>query len=106
MTWQSDIPVGAMMMSKTKMPKLRIAATCQIMLALAGDTAAHAQAQGPCQQIGAACREAGFVQGGARTGEGIVVAGRSTVGFVGVNCWGRIDSLPSVCLLHLLAAEV
>jgi hypothetical protein len=63
------------MMSKTKMPKsrMRIAATCQIMLALAGDTAAHAQAQGPCQQIGAACREAGFVQGGARTGEGIVV---------------------------------
>jgi hypothetical protein len=63
------------MMSKTQKPKsrMRIAAICQIMLALAGATAAHSQAQGPCQQIAAACREASFVQGGARTGEGIVV---------------------------------
>lgn len=57
------------------MPKTvtRIAVLCQIMLALGGATAAHAQAQGPCQQIAAACRQAGFVQGGARTGEGIGV---------------------------------
>ena len=62
-------------MSKTQMPKsrMRIAAIGQIMLALAGATAAHAQAQGPCQEIAAACRGAGFVPGGARTGEGIVV---------------------------------
>jgi N-acetylglucosamine-6-sulfatase len=62
-------------MRKTRMPKspIRIAAVCQIMLALGGATAAHAQAPGPCQQIAAACRQAGFVQGGARTGEGIAV---------------------------------
>src|SRR5258708_9807063 len=57
-------------MSKTPM---RIAAICQIIMALAGATAAHAQAAGPCREIMAACREAGFTQGGARTGDGIVV---------------------------------
>jgi len=29
--------------------------------------------QGPCQQIMAACRQAGFVQGGAKTGAGLQV---------------------------------
>src|SRR5215467_8884524 len=29
--------------------------------------------QGPCQQIMAACRQAGFVQGGAKTGVGLAV---------------------------------
>ena len=29
--------------------------------------------QGPCQQIMAVCRQAGFVQGGAKTGVGLVV---------------------------------
>jgi N-acetylglucosamine-6-sulfatase len=57
-------------MSKTPM---QIAAICQITMALAGATAAHAQAAGPCREIVAACREAGFTQGGARTGDGIVV---------------------------------
>jgi N-acetylglucosamine-6-sulfatase len=57
-------------MSKTRM---RIAAICQIIMALAGATAAHAQAAGPCREIVAACREAGFIQGGARTGDGIQV---------------------------------
>src|SRR6266481_4162526 len=62
-------------MFKTRMSKtrMRIAAICQIMLALAGATAAHAQAAGPCREIVAACREAGFTQGGARTGDGIVI---------------------------------
>jgi arylsulfatase A-like enzyme len=57
-------------MSNTQM---RIAAICQITMALAGATAAHAQAAGPCREIVAACREAGFTQGGARTGDGIQV---------------------------------
>src|SRR5258708_4405803 len=61
---------GATTMSKTPM---RIAAICQIIVALAGATAAHAQAAGPCREIVAACREAGFTQGGARTGDGIQV---------------------------------
>jgi N-acetylglucosamine-6-sulfatase len=58
------------------MPKLRIriAAFCQIVMALTGATAAAAQAPGgPCGQIVAACRQAGFTPGGARTGEGIQV---------------------------------
>ena len=58
------------------MPKLRIriAALCQIMIALGGATLAHAaQAPGPCGQIVAACQQAGFTQGGARTGDGIQV---------------------------------
>ena len=59
-----------MTMSKTRM---RIAAICQIMMAVGGATAAHAQAAGPCREIVAACREAGFTQGGARTGDGIQV---------------------------------
>ena len=29
--------------------------------------------QGPCQQIMAACQQAGFVQGGAKTGAGLAV---------------------------------
>jgi N-acetylglucosamine-6-sulfatase len=64
-----------MTMSKTRMSNtpMRIAAICQIMMALAGASAAHAQAAGPCREIAAACREAGFTQGGARTGDGIVV---------------------------------
>jgi hypothetical protein len=65
-----------MMMRKTRilMSAMRIAASCQIMMAFAGVTAAHAQAApGPCRQIVAACLDAGFVQGGARTGDGIVV---------------------------------
>jgi len=52
---------------------MRIAAICQIMMAVGGATAAHAQAAGPCREIVAACREAGFTQGGARTGDGIQV---------------------------------
>jgi N-acetylglucosamine-6-sulfatase len=59
-----------MTMSKTR---IRIAAFCQVMMALAGAAAAHAQATGPCREIAAACRDAGFTQGGARTGDGIVV---------------------------------
>jgi len=57
------------------MPKTRtrIAAVCQVMMALGGATAAQAQAPGPCLQVVAACRKAGFIQGGARTGEGIQV---------------------------------
>jgi arylsulfatase A-like enzyme len=59
------------------MPKLRfrIAAVCQIVMALGGASSAPA-AQAPvepCRQIVAACQQAGFVQGGARTGEGIQV---------------------------------
>ena len=42
-----------------------------------GPSAAQPQAppaqQGPCQQIVAACRQAGFVQGGAKTGVGLGV---------------------------------
>src|SRR5712691_8395470 len=53
--------------------RMRIAAICQIIMAFAGATAAHAQAAGPCREIVAACREAGFTQGGARTGDGIQV---------------------------------
>src|SRR6266481_5944898 len=62
-------------MFKTRMSKtrMRIAAICQIMVAVGGATAAHAQAAGPCREIVAACREAGFTQGGARTGDGIQV---------------------------------
>jgi hypothetical protein len=59
-----------MTMAETRM---RIAAICYIMVALGGATAAHAQAEGPCRQIAAACREAGFIQGRARNGEGIAV---------------------------------
>src|SRR6266851_4259210 len=58
------------------MPKLpiRIAALCQIVMALGGATLAHAaQAPGPCAQIIAACQQAGFTPGGARTGDGIQV---------------------------------
>src|SRR5260370_16445040 len=64
-----------MTMSKTRMSitRMQIAAICQITMALAGATAAHAQAAGPCREIAAACREAGFTQGGARTGDGIQV---------------------------------
>src|SRR5262245_52673855 len=61
---------GAMTMLKAQM---RIVVICQVMLALGGATAAHAQGAGPCREIVAACREAGFVQGGARTGDGIQV---------------------------------
>ena len=71
-----DVQAGAMTMSKTRISKtpMQIAAICQIMMAFAGATAAHAaQAAGPCRQIVAACQEAGFTQGGARTGDGIQV---------------------------------
>src|SRR5712675_2866920 len=44
----TDIQTGAMTMPKTPM---RIAAICQIMMAFAGATAAHAQAAGPCREI-------------------------------------------------------
>jgi arylsulfatase A-like enzyme len=54
--------------------RIRIVAICEIVMALAGATAAAAQAPaGPCGQIAAACQQAGFSRGGARTGEGIVV---------------------------------
>src|SRR6266849_3513804 len=65
-----------MTMSKTRIfqTRMRIAAICQIMMTLAGATAAHAaQAAGSCRQVVAACQEAGFTQGGARTGDGIQV---------------------------------
>lgn len=59
------------------MPATRIRATilCQIMMALGCAIAPpSAQAQGgPCGQIVAACQQAGFTRGGARTGEGIQV---------------------------------
>jgi N-acetylglucosamine-6-sulfatase len=54
--------------------RILIATIFPIMLVLGGPTVAQpAQRQGPCQQIVAACAEAGFVQGGARTGDGIQV---------------------------------
>jgi len=55
--------------------RIRIAAICQIVMTLAGATAAvAAQAPGgPCGQIMAACQQAGFARGGARVGEGIGV---------------------------------
>jgi N-acetylglucosamine-6-sulfatase len=66
----ADIRAGAMTMPKTRM---RIAAICQIMMAFGGVAAAHAQAAGPCREIVVACQQAGFIQGGARTGDGIQV---------------------------------
>jgi len=39
----------------------------------ATQTPAPTKQQGPCQQIMAACRQAGFVQGGAKTGAGLQV---------------------------------
>jgi len=62
-------------MSKSQISKtrMRIAAIGQIVMALAVATSAHGQTEGPCRQIAAACRDAGFVQGGARNGEGIQV---------------------------------
>jgi N-acetylglucosamine-6-sulfatase len=63
-------------MSKTPMSKtrMRVAAICQIMIAFGGATAAHAaQAPGPCREIVAACQQAGFIPGGARTGDGTQV---------------------------------
>ena len=55
--------------------RIRIATICQIVMTLAGATAAvAAQAPGgPCGQIMAACQQAGFARGGARVGEGIGV---------------------------------
>jgi hypothetical protein len=70
MILRTDSEAGALTMVKTRM---RIAAVCQIMMALGSATTAQAQAEGPCRQIASACREAGFVQGGARSGEGIGV---------------------------------
>jgi len=53
---------------------MRIAAICPVVTALAGVTAASAQAPaGPCGQIVAACQQAGFTRGGARAGEGVLV---------------------------------
>ena len=71
----TDIQSGAMTMSKSQIsqPRMRIAAIGQIVMALAVATSAHGQTEGPCRQIAAACRDAGFVQGGARNGEGIQV---------------------------------
>src|SRR5262245_23481976 len=71
----TDIQAGAMTMSKSQIltTRMRIAVICQVVMALAVATAAHAQAEGPCRQIAAACRGAGFVVGGARNGEGVQV---------------------------------
>ena len=46
-------------------------AFCAIVVGL--DVAQAIEKQGPCEQITAACKDAGFVQGGARTGNGIMV---------------------------------
>jgi len=52
-------------------------AVCQMAMAVAGATLAAAAQQppqpGPCRQIAAACRQAGFVLGGVKTGEGLQV---------------------------------
>jgi len=45
---------------------------CSIFVILASNMSG-AQNQGPCAQIIAACRDAGFVQGGARSGNGLQV---------------------------------
>ncbi len=53
---------------------LRVAAVCQIVISMGAVAAAQsARPPGPCRQIVAACQEAGFTQGGARSGEGLVV---------------------------------
>ena len=50
------------------------AALCLLAIAWGtGATAQQARAPGPCQQILAACRDAGFERGGGRNGAGIVV---------------------------------
>jgi arylsulfatase A-like enzyme len=53
--------------------RIQIAALCHIVIALGGGCAAQAQPSGPCGQIVAACQQAGFSRGAARTGEGLQV---------------------------------
>lgn len=50
----------------------RLAAVIVILTAYAA-AAQPAKSPGPCRQIIAACEEAGFVPGGAKTGEGVQV---------------------------------
>jgi arylsulfatase A-like enzyme len=53
---------------------MRSATSCLIMIAWgAAAVAQPARAPGTCRQIVAACQEAGFTQGGARSGEGLQV---------------------------------
>ena len=57
-----------------RISSMRIAALCQLAIALGGAFAALAgPAPGPCRQIVAACQEAGFTQGARRSGEGLQV---------------------------------
>src|SRR6266853_1222223 len=63
---------GGMTMRESR---IRIAALCLILVAPGGATLAQ-RAQGPvgpCGQIVTACQQAGFTQGGGRTGDGIQV---------------------------------
>jgi arylsulfatase A-like enzyme len=67
----AGIRTGAMTMRITS---VRIAALCQLVIAFgAASVAQAAPASGPCGQIVAACEQAGFTQGGRRTGEGLQV---------------------------------
>jgi N-acetylglucosamine-6-sulfatase len=57
-----------------RVPRVQIAALCHIMITLGAACVAHAAPlPGPCGQIAAACQQAGFRQGAARTGEGLQV---------------------------------
>jgi hypothetical protein len=51
--------------------RISIAAACQIAAAFAGVAFAEAQPANPCRQITAACRQAGFMPGAAKAGEGL-----------------------------------
>jgi hypothetical protein len=60
---------------------LEIASVCELSVAAAPqsafppltETPAAQRGADPCQQIAAACRAAGFIQGGAQTGNGLIV---------------------------------
>jgi len=51
---------------------IEIASACLLVIVLTGPASAQSAAnQGPCGQILAACRDAGFTQGGVRAGTGL-----------------------------------
>ena len=52
---------------------IRIGMFCGIIMLAGAPAPGAAQPAGPCGQIVTACQQAGFVQGGARTGDGIQV---------------------------------
>lgn len=53
--------------------RLSAAAVCALLTAPAVALGAEAPAQGPCDQIVAACKSAGFIEGDYRTGNGLQV---------------------------------